>query len=376
MGVQLAVSSATQRVLAVIKKLRVVIIAIVIVLLIIGSLLIYSGSWPPLVVVESSSMQHSDTTSYIGVIDTGDLVIQKKVASMGEVTPYLNAYASAYAKGFSAGSEYMTYGEYGDVVIYRPLGSTSLTPIIHRALCLVHFNSTGHSFDVPVLRDIPSSMWSVSSGPKTWYDLTSTVTLTNVGYNHVSVNINLGAIIAAYDSYRIHNPGFTLVDGLITLGDNNNGMIDQGTSSYWSPVKLEWIDGVARSEIPWFGLLKLWISGPTPASVPENSKTDLFVAIGLIIGVPILIDVLGYVLERKGIDFWGGVRRRLHLSKKERSEEKTEGASATEVEEEHPPRPPKKAEEPRTAKKSQQQPPEDKAQQGKHKGKSKRKSKR
>ena len=79
----------------------------------------------------------------------------------------------------------MTYGEYGDVVIYRPLGSTTKTPIIHRALCLVQFNETGHSFDIPVLKDLPPTMWSVSSGPKTWYNLKSVVSLSDIGYNHV-----------------------------------------------------------------------------------------------------------------------------------------------------------------------------------------------
>ena len=91
-------SSAAQRVLAVVKKFKVVVIAVVLVLLIIGGLMAYSGMWPPLVVVESSSMQHSNTVSYIGVIDTGDLVIQKKISSLNEVTPYLNAYSSAYQK--------------------------------------------------------------------------------------------------------------------------------------------------------------------------------------------------------------------------------------------------------------------------------------
>ncbi|MGD1061333.1 MAG: S26 family signal peptidase [Methanomassiliicoccales archaeon] len=367
-------SSTGQRVLAVVKKLKVLIIAVVVVILIIGGLFLYSGSWPPLVVIESSSMQHSDTTSYIGVIDTGDLVIQKKVSSLSEITPYLNAYASAYAKNFSAGSAYMTYGEYGDVVIYRPLGNAAKTPIIHRAICLVHFNETGHSFDIPVLQDLPPSMWSVSSGPKTWYNLKAQVTLSDIGYNHVSVLINLAGIISAYDNQKAHDPSFVLVDGLITLGDNNNGQTDQGGSFpiSWSPVKLEWIDGEARGEIPWFGLLKLWISGPTPASVPQNSVTDLWISIGLIIGVPILIDATGYILERKGIDFWGGVRKRLHLKPKEK------GAAKPEEKEEQPKAetPPGQKKEGAKPDKKSQQPQSKNQQQGKHPGNSKKKSKR
>ncbi len=368
-------SSATKRVLAAINKFKIVIIAVAIVLVIIASLMVYSGSWPPLVVVESSSMQHSDTTSYIGVIDTGDLVIQKKISSMSEVMPYLDAYATAYAKDFAAGSEYMSYSEYGDVVIYRPLGSTSRTPIIHRALCLVYYNETPDSFDCPVLKELPASMW-MSSGAKTWYDLKSSVTLADIGYNHVSVNINLAAILSSYHSYKAQHPGFTLTSGLITLGDNNNGLIDQGSSiNTWSPVEFEWIDGVARGEIPWFGLLKLWISGPAPTSVPENSKTDLFIAIGLIIGIPLLIDVVGYVLERKGIDFWRGVRKRMHLGGKEEGDQETDGPGSAEPEETPPPSP-KRADATKRGRTQEKQEPKSTAQQGKRKGKSERKSKR
>jgi signal peptidase len=324
------VSPAANRILAVIGKLKSIIIALILVVLIIGGLFAYSGSWPPLVVVESDSMQHSDTTSYIGVIDTGDLVIQKGISNLSEVTPFLNAYASAYAKNFAPGSEYMTYGEYGDVVIYRPLGRTSVTPIIHRALCLVHFNETGHSFDIPVLKHLPPTMWEVSSGEKTWYDLSSRVVLQGIGYNSVTVTIDLGAILSAYDSQKAQDPTFTLVDGLITMGDNNNGIIDQNAMHpiSWCPVELQWIDGEARGEIPWFGLLKLWISGPAPSYVPQNSVTDLWIAIGLIIGVPILIDVVAVVMERKGIDFWGGVRRRIHLGKAQKEEKPVNEAEA------------------------------------------------
>ena len=140
-------------------------------------------------------------------------------------------------------------------------------------------------------------------------------------------------------------------------------------------MKLEWIDGVARGEIPWFGLLKLWISGPTPTSVPENSKTDLFIAIGLIIGVPILIDVAGFVLERKGIDFWGGVRRRLYLKGKDKDAAKPETKEEVKAKDGPPPEQPKPKEEPKTEKKAQPQQSKN-SKKGRQKGKSKKKSKR
>jgi signal peptidase len=297
------VSSAGSRAAKVFDSLKGVIMALVVVAVIILGLWAYSGIWPPLVVIESPSMQHSSTVSYIGVIDTGDLVIVKKVSGAESVRPYLESMPSGYR----------TYSEYGDVVIYHPLGNTLITPIIHRALCWVDYNATGGGYDVPGLRNVPSSMWEVSSGPKTWYNINSALTLNGIGYNSVSVTIDF-AIIKSHS-------GASPQGGFITLGDNNHGIVDQMTSICPQPVRGEWLEGVARGEVPWFGLLKLWISGPAPASVPENSKNNLFISLALIIGVPIALDVTALVLERKGIDFWGKVRKVLGMKPKAKKED-------------------------------------------------------
>ena len=299
MRLEAAVPEAVQRVIGVLKRLRVFLIAGAIVLLIVVGLCAYSGIWPPLVVVESNSMQHSATTSYIGVIDTGDMVIMKKVTGLGEIRTYLDGVKDGY----------QTYSENGDVIIYRPLGTNGTTPVIHRALCMVEYNQTGNSFDIPALKDIPASMWSVAYAPKTWYDLKTQVNLTGIGYDQVTVKIDLKSILTYFDK-----PGRTPHGGIITLGDNNHGVVDQSAFICPEPVKAEWIEGVARGELPWFGLLKLWITGPSPeGKVPENSKTDLFVSLALIIGVPVAIDVSGVILERKGIDAKAWFRSKLHL---------------------------------------------------------------
>ena len=68
----------------------------------IGSVLIvflltfaYSGNWPPMVVIESGSMEHDNNPlyseprySHIGIIDTGDLVIVKQ-AEKKDIVTYL-----------------------------------------------------------------------------------------------------------------------------------------------------------------------------------------------------------------------------------------------------------------------------------------------
>jgi len=68
--------------------------------------------------------------------------------------------------------------------------------------------------------------------------------------------------------------------------------------------------------------------------VPENSRTDLFVAIGLIIGVPIIIDATGVILERKGIDAGAWLRTKLHLKPK-----KSGPGQESEKAKEDPPKP-------------------------------------
>lgn len=304
------VSQSGSKAVKVLRSLRGVFVAIAVVLIIVLGLWAYSGVWPPLVVVESSSMQHSDTHSYIGVIDTGDLVIVKTLGGGLAVRPYLDSISSGYK----------TYSEYGDVVIYHPLGNTYVTPIIHRAICSVEYNGTGGGYDVPALKNVPADMWSVSGGPKVWYNIQGTLVLKGIGYNSVQVSIDFAVI-------KSHS-GSSPQGGLITLGDNNQGVVDQMTSICPQPVKGEWIEGMARGELPWFGLLKLWISGPTPASVPQNSVADLWICIALIIGVPIALDAAALVMERRGYDFWAHVRAKLGMKPKAKKEEEGDAEPA------------------------------------------------
>jgi signal peptidase len=313
---EVSVSEAAKKVMGIVKSLRGFIIAAAIVLIRIGALVLYSGAWPPLVVIESKSMQHSQTESFIGVIDTGDMVILKRVSGIGEVRPYLDSLADGY----------QTYSEYGDVVIYKPGGSDSRTPIIHRALLRMYYNASGGGFDIPVLGEIPSTMWSVLGGPKDWHNMKSELVLTDIGYNHVSVRLNLFTMLSYFDQI-----GMTPFGGLVTLGDNNRGIVDQSSDISRTPVREDWIDGVARGELPWFGLLKLWITGPAPdGPVPENSKTGLFVSLGLLIGGPIAIDLTSMVLERKGMHPGAWLKRKLGFK------EKTDAAKAEPLPEEKP----------------------------------------
>ena len=70
--------------------------------------------------------------------------------------------------------------------------------------------------------------------------------------------------------------------------------------------------GVAKGEIPWFGLLKLWVGGqytPYGPGVPANSWTNLFVCIALIIIIPISVDLLEIYFRSKGKDPFAPLRK-------------------------------------------------------------------
>src|SRR5437773_12277134 len=69
-------------------------VAAIIVVVFLGAIYAYAGVWPPLVVVESSSMQHADHESYLGVIVTGDMVFQTSVLTRADVVTYLVVRAS------------------------------------------------------------------------------------------------------------------------------------------------------------------------------------------------------------------------------------------------------------------------------------------
>jgi signal peptidase len=262
----------------------------------------YSGLWPPIVVVESDSMQHSDSRSSIGTIDTGDIVIVQKVRGSQDVATYLEGIANGHK----------TYGEYGDVVTYMKYGEDGSTPIIHRAICEIVYNETGHGFDIPSLAFIPDDQWAVENEPvKTYWNLNGVVEIHDIGYLQVTLRLDLSGILGYFSLSGLHPHG-----GLITMGDHNvqsNGTALLGYYDQLSicrePIKDDWLIGKARGELPWFGLVKLWATGGLPQHVPQNSVTNLVVTIVLVIGLPIALDMTNVLLKRRGIEIFGWTKR-------------------------------------------------------------------
>ncbi|MGA7075988.1 MAG: S26 family signal peptidase [Halobacteriota archaeon] len=169
--------------------LRDILVAFLVVAVIISIVYAYSGSVTPLVAVQSGSMEHDKATSLLDQnngIYKGDVVLIKKTTDV--VT---------YKQGIN--ENYMKFGNYGDVIVYKPNGDDR-TPIIHRA------------------------MYWVNAGDR----LPNNQTATHAGY--------------------------------ITKGDANVDY-DQpllfGSMPPVEPVKPEWIIGVAQYRVPLIGNLRL-----------------------------------------------------------------------------------------------------------------------
>jgi signal peptidase len=267
-----------------------VLIAFVVVALVMLAIYAYSGIWPPMVVVESGSMQRYDDKSVIGVIDTGDMVFVKKVNGVNDVVTYVDGEATDYSK----------YGAYGDVIIYRPNGlsvrndGSTVVPIIHRLVVWLEVNDTrvstsfdgidyaNYSFDVPSLG---------------LYNTTKNIILSNYGFWNEEINITLGRDNGLLEYYEYFNK--VPHGGYITMGDHNVPAYDQPMSGQYEPILPEWIVGKAIGELPWFGLIKLKVTGTNLEGVPGNSWTNLMITLFVLLFLPFAFDYIYPKIKKK-----------------------------------------------------------------------------
>ncbi len=287
-------------------------VAVLIMAIILGAIFAYTGVWPPLVVVESASMQHSSSRSYIGVIDTGDLVFVQAAPARADVITYVQGRATGYS----------TYSDFGDVIIFRLANEPQATPIIHRAIMYVIPNGTDTA-DVPDLKGLPASDWvgTAASGGATHvpYDLQA-VTIYDMGYRHLNITFQISDLRQFFS----RGPGY------LTMGDHNAPNYDKA----WFPAQRD-IIGHARGEIPWFGLIKLLLSPAASCAqgwgdpcAPANSWTSLALSLAFLVALPFILEAASWA--------WGKYawpRIKPHLPRLRRGSRETETPPADESDE-------------------------------------------
>ena len=253
--------------------IRDILVAVFVVLLILSCLWGYTGQWfgAPMVAIESGSMMHADEPyGRVGYIDAGDMVLLVKV----------NNEADLVVRGGPNGGEmakedgFQSYGDYGDVIVYRKYGRTDEEQIIHRAICWVEHND----------------------------DKTYTVEEYGI-YNENAITISQIGL----SNYKPSHSGY------ITKGDNpfTNDRCDQAGGICSEPIKFEWVTGKARGELPWVGTINLLfndiISGtffndneqPTVYNVPQDCTVCLVILISVLISIPVSLDVYDYYKGKK-----------------------------------------------------------------------------
>ena len=243
--------------------LIVIVTAAVIVGIILISLMVYSGMSKPLTVVESKSMQHSDDTSYLGIIDTGDMVVMVS-PDKRSVTTYVEGHQNGYCK----------FGSYGDVIIYyRDNGKN---PVIHRAILWLDVKDGIVS--APSLKDYPADKWENEG---TWDNLTGILTLKDLPYKDGTKETT------TVDLTKITHSGF------LTKGDNNTDF-DQTLSIHPDAVMESELKAVAGLEVPWLGCIKLLVNNKNTWMIPQNSLNCLWI---LFLDIVALVSVMIIITE-------------------------------------------------------------------------------
>ena len=249
--------------------LIIIISAAVIIGVVLSSLMAYSGMSRPLTVVESRSMQHSNDTSYLGIIDTGDMVVM--------VSPEKRS-VTTYVEGYSNG--YCSFGSYGDVIIYYR--NNGQNPVIHRAIIWLNYNDGVIS--APSLQNYPADKWENEG---TWNYLIGDLILKDLPYRD-------GTMDVVMDLSKITQSGY------LTLGDNN-GTFDQMSGTHPNAVMESELKAIAGAEVPWLGCIKMLVNNnKNNWMIPQNSLNCLWLLIlDIIIFVAMVMITVDYISKQR-----------------------------------------------------------------------------
>ncbi|WP_266078719.1 S26 family signal peptidase [Haladaptatus caseinilyticus] len=183
-----------------------------------------SGVWPPLVAVESGSMEPQ--------MYRGDLIFVMEEHRFAGDGAHANTGIVTYRAGQRSG--YSSFNEPGDVIIFKPDGNGRATPIIHRAMLWVEGGEN----------------WYGRATPDYVGDADNCRELANCPAPHA---------------------------GFITKGDNNAGYDQVGFGAYTGPVKPSWVVGKAKLRIPWLGHVRLQFAtttAPEPLDLETRPATN------------------------------------------------------------------------------------------------------
>ena len=162
-----------------------------------------SGVWPPMVAIESGSMEpNMEVNDIVFVMDSDRFQPGEAQGESGVVTAEVGAETG-----------YSNYGGNGDVIVFAPDGNENRTPVIHRA------------------------MFWVEEG-ENWFDRANE------------------EFVGGADSCEEISACEAPHDGFITKGDANSAY-DQAGNGNMEPVKPEWVVGTAEVRVPRLGWLRL-----------------------------------------------------------------------------------------------------------------------
>lgn len=230
-----------------------------------------SGVDPPFTVIESQSMQHSDS-SEIGIIDTGDMILVKSPEKTKITT---------LVEGFVTNEKY--FGDYGSVIIYkRDVGN----PVIHRAILYLEYNQNNGTWSAPSLENYTEG-WSIDGKQD----------ISQINCLSGELTIKLPGNYRSVNAIHINLNTLKPQSGYITMGDNNQN-IDQNSSNISDKtlVSENMIKSVAWKEIPWVGSIKLIANGKIDnvfSNVPNTIPDLLSFAVTIIL----ILYSLGFVFD-------------------------------------------------------------------------------
>ncbi len=264
-----------------ISLVRDVVIALLLVLILLSALWAYTGQWggAPMVAIESGSMMHpNEPFGRYGTIDAGDMVLLVKVNNRNDVVARGSEIHGTLAR---EDTDNFFYGDYGDVIVYRPYGEDNRDQIIHRAMCWVEVNF-----------DEEEGIYKYTVTDYRIVDKES-VTIPELGLKEWT-----------HPTKRPDNTPVTPHSGFITKGDNNDICDQRSSDLCMEPIKIEWISGKARSELPWIGTINLFFNdltggGNTVGNVPEDCIICLILLIAILVSIPISLDIYDYYKNQK-----------------------------------------------------------------------------